>query len=501
MLQLPKIIKKTLSVRISMMVVIAMALLLLASLFVMLHYTRRAVKEEALNKATQTLEATVLHIDNLLLSVEQTTGNIYMNLMDHLDNPDMMFTYSRELVESNPYVAGCAIAFKENYYPNRQHFMAYVHRDDSANVAYAHTNLVRDDMFGNTPYTTQWWYTHPMTTGKATWLNPLKGMDCDEAPITTFSLPIPGKDGEPIGVIGVDVSLSLLSNVVEAAKPSPNSYCTLIDQEGTYIVHPDKGKLLRQVLFMLPGKEQEARQAAEAMTSGKTGYLSFVMNGTPYYIFYKPFRRAVIPGRSLEELGWSAGIVYPEKDILGEYDQLLYYVLAIAVIGLLLLFVIYRFIIHRQLLPLQMLTKKAQHIAEGHYNETIPDSKHHDEIGRLQSNFLQMQQSLSAYISEQEQLEATIQEQGKNLQKAYKEAQKADRMKMAFLHNMTNQLLEPADSMREDVLALCSQQQKDARETVRLTESIKKKGEAVAELLKNFINLSDEEIRKEADHA
>jgi methyl-accepting chemotaxis protein len=112
-----------------------------------------------------------------------------------------------------------------------------------------------------------------------------------------------------------------------------------------------------------------------------------------------------------------------------------------------------------------------------------------------------MQQSLSAYINEQEQLEATLQQQGEHLQKAYKEAQKADRMKMAFLHNMTNQLLEPADSMKEDVLALCSQQQKDARETVRLTESIKKKGEAVAELLKNFINLSDEEIRKEADHA
>lgn len=68
-------------------------------------------------------------------------------------------------------------------------------------------------MFADGPYTEQTWFTTPMSSGKAEWLNPLKGIKSDEAPIITFSLPIPDKDGKPIGVIGVDVSLNLLSNI------------------------------------------------------------------------------------------------------------------------------------------------------------------------------------------------------------------------------------------------------------------------------------------------
>ena len=124
MRRLTKIINKTLSVRISLMVFIAMAILLMASLAVMLYYSRKAVKEEALQKASQTLEAAVQRIDNILLSVEQTSGNIFFSMINHVDDPDMMLTYSRKLVENNPFVAGCAIAFRENYYKGRQYYMA-----------------------------------------------------------------------------------------------------------------------------------------------------------------------------------------------------------------------------------------------------------------------------------------------------------------------------------------------------------------------------------------
>ena len=130
MFRLPKIINKTLSVRLSLIVVSAMAILLMATLTVMLYYSKKALKEEALEKVSQTLEGTVQSIDNILLSVEQTSGNIYFNLITHLDQPDMMYTYSRQIVESNKYVAGCAIAFKENFYPGHELFMPYFRREN-----------------------------------------------------------------------------------------------------------------------------------------------------------------------------------------------------------------------------------------------------------------------------------------------------------------------------------------------------------------------------------
>ena len=72
MTKLTRLIQGRLSVKISLMAVSAMAVLLIASLFVMLFYSRKKVWEETLARVTLTLDATVQNIDNILLSVEQT---------------------------------------------------------------------------------------------------------------------------------------------------------------------------------------------------------------------------------------------------------------------------------------------------------------------------------------------------------------------------------------------------------------------------------------------
>ena len=500
MLQQPKIIKRTLSVRIGLMVVTAMAILLMASMIVMLYYSRKAVKEEATQKAQQALEGMVYNIDNIMLSVEQTTGNIYFSMLPYLKNPDMMYMYARKLVETNPYVAGCAIAFKEDFSKDGKPFMAYVHHADSAGMAYADADIVSDDMFGNEPYTEQAWFRQPLETGKVGWMIPHEVKNREEDPVFTLCLPIyqPDSHDKPIGVIGVDVSISLLSDIVNSAKPSANSYCTLIDHYGTYIVHPNGKKLLHETDKVL--KDQSAREAAQAVISGNTGYKPFELNGTDYYVFYQPFKRTTMSSTS-DHLGWHVGIVYPEDDIFGDYNSLSQIVLAIVVIGLLLSFLISGLVIHSQLKPLLMLTAQAQHIAKGNLNEPIPDSRREDEIGRLQGNFKLMQQSLAKNIGELEQLTTELKKHGEELSIAYKQAQKADRIKTAFLHNMTNQMLEPSEAIYKDVDVLCDPDRKTNRqETAKLVNDILQNGNTIADLLKNLINMSDEDFRKEVQN-
>ncbi len=111
MTRLNGVLKKSLSSRISLVMVFAIAVLLLAALLVMLRYSRRALKEEAFAKADQTLEATVLHVDNILLSVEQTAGNFYWDILLHLNEPERLRTYATRLVEWNRQMDGAAIAF------------------------------------------------------------------------------------------------------------------------------------------------------------------------------------------------------------------------------------------------------------------------------------------------------------------------------------------------------------------------------------------------------
>ena len=216
-------------------------------------------------------------------------------------------------------------------------------------------------------------------------------------------------------------------------------------------------------------------------------------------MFYKPFRREAVFGQSADDLHWSAGIVYPADDIFGEHKRLAYYVLAIAVVGLLLLFIIICAGIHWQLKPLNMLTEQAGRIAKGNLDEPIPDSRREDEIGRLQSNFKTMQQSLAATIGELEQLTTEMKKHGEELSIAYEKAQKADRMKTAFLHNMTNQMLEPSEAISKDVEELFKELRREGAAAL-LADDIQRNGQTIADLLRNLLNMSDEDIRKEVDY-
>ena len=485
-------IKRDLPLRISLMIVLAMALLLTVTLLVMLHSSRNSMKDDALNRATYTLDRATNNIDNILLSVEETAGNIYFNMK--FDDPERMYTYAHKIVETNPYVSGCVIAFKPGYFKGHDLFMVYAHSTDSTHQDHSTANIVHSNSFGTKPYTEQIWFNRPIGKNRAMWMNPLLGMKSDIEPLTSFCAPILDANHSPIGVISVHVPLQLLSSIISAARPSPNSYCALVDNDGSFIVDPTAGYLSKIKAFNLPGSS--VQEAVKTMMSGNKGYLPFDIDGRKFYLFYQPFRMAKVPYRTLiTNPGWSIGVVFSENDIFGEYNKLFNFVIIIAIVGMVLMYLHTRLIIRHRLKPLRMLTEFTDRIAHGHYNEPLP-SRHRnkDEIGVLQGHFQQMQRSVAANINELHELTQTIQERSKELHIAYEQAQKADRMKTAFLHNMTDQMVAPSFAIDEDVSALSHFDKKTSTQTVnQLVEDIQQNGDTITQILNNLINLSEKE--------
>ena len=452
MAKLPRLITRTLSFRLSLTVIAALATLLLVALLIIFVFSRKAVKEEALMNAGQTLEATMQRIDNILLKVEQSSGNIYWKMLLYIHQPEKLELYTRKLVETTPYITDCTITWDAD-------------------------STAADSIF----------------TG---WINP---EEKNVNAITTFRLPV--FDGRrKVGVMDVDVSLALISKLVLEAKPSPNSFCTLLKNDGTVIVHPDSVALNKNILEFVKNGHPSMAEAAQAMLDGGTGYKYFDLDGEDYYVFYKPFERAEVMGRAMSKLGWSAGIIYPEDDIFGDYNRLLYTVLIIALIGLALLLLSCRFYIRHQLLPLRKLEKSAQHIAEGNYDEPIRYSRRRDEVGRLQNHFREMQQSLATRMGEMEQLSETLKERGEELQATYEQAQAAERLKTNFLYNMSDQMMAPVDGIRKRVLTISDpSKQLTEEETNQLVDGIQQRGEKVTALLNQLIAESEkiEEVKSE----
>lgn len=499
--------KLRLSAKLSLKVSVEIAILLLAAMAVVFFFARQSLKQESTADAEQTLEGTVQHIDNVLLNVEQSVGNIYWQMLPHLGNPDAMYDFCRRMLECNPYIVGCAIAFEPEYIKGHKTFMAYLHRKHSDNSKRELLELDTLHSFGTTPYTEQVWFTEPMTTGQASWTDPLKDVNAEREHIISFCLPIYGQNTEgkikPVGVMAADLTIELLSQITLEAKPSPNSYITLLGRDGSFIVHPDEEKLTHQTVFTQTehGTDPSVREAAEAMLSGNSGLKSFVMNGKYWYVFYKPFLRREVPGRAMRDMGWSVGVVYPKDDIFGDYNRLLNYMTGIAASCLLLFFVLCRLFTHRQLLPLRLLTKSAQHIAEGNYNETIPYTRREDEVGQLQGHFQQMQQALALHINRLNQLTNDLEERTQVLRQAHSQAREANRMKTVFLHHMTNQMVGPSMTISKSVETLCNHYGDISLENVEKEMAvIHDQSETIIKLVNHLLKTAESETGKEEDH-
>lgn len=478
--------------------------LLILTLGVLTYYSHKVLREEAQRDASLMLDATVQEIDNILLSVEQTTGNVYYDVIEHLDDKQRMYTYSRKLVESNPNIIGCAIAFKPGYYPDTDLFMAYVHR--RAFVNDLKTDLVVSEKFTNRPYTEQIWYTEPMKTGWIGWTDPLKGDDTENMPLVNFCLPLIDKSGERVGVIAVDVSISQLSKIVLAAKPSENGYSILLARNGSFIVHPDIKKLESHTVFsqMYNGADASVVEAAEAMLAGKVGEKDFKMDGKKWSVFFKPFVRSEWEGRYNGEgtLGWSVGVIYPDEDIFGVHNQLIFLVLFITIISILLFFLLCTWIIRHQLKPLNMVNEMAQNVAAGVFDQRLPITNRDDEIGQLQNRFSKMQESLQKQKVGLEHETALLSQRGEMLKAAYNKTEEADKIKSSFLRYMIKQLEVPTSSIDASVTTLCNDYKDAKKEEVnKQVDNIQHKSEVVVDLLNHISHFTETDEGKEAANA
>jgi HAMP domain-containing protein len=225
------------------------------------------------------------------------------------------------------------------------------------------------------------------------------------------------------------------------------------------------------------------------------------MNNEDWMVFYKPFTRSDVSGRSVQNLDWSFGLIYSESDIFESYNQLLFLVLACALIGLLAFFVFCRMFTRKELKDLDQLTHSAQRIAKGQYNELIPDAQRDDEIGQLQDNFVKMQHSLAVQLNEQKQISSSLEKRGEYLQQASGHRLETDRLKTAFLYYATNQMTAPSVIIDNSVTTLCNNyhdiSQKDAEQEV---EKIKSQSNLIISLLDELVQITELTNGKEEDH-
>lgn len=81
------------------------------------------------------------------------------------------------------------------------------------------------------------WYYIPIANGKETWMNPYYNQNMGEE-IISFVIPVIVED-KVIGIVGMDISTSLLYDNVKTVQVYEKGYAFLMDNEGRFVYHPE----------------------------------------------------------------------------------------------------------------------------------------------------------------------------------------------------------------------------------------------------------------------
>ena len=473
--------RHSLTTQIVVWVVGFVSVLFVTALFIMFHYARESIYQEAMEKARQTLRTTELRIDNTLNEVETATRSMHWTIEKRLNRPEIMDSLCRQLLRVNPHIQSCTIAFEPGVYPQYGiYHEVYAHRNPNDS-----TQIDITINGGKQLYTREKWYFTPLHLEKPIWIDPYVDIEHGETSIiTSYGMPLRDKNGELVGVLSSHISMKWFADLVLSLKPFPNSHASVMGTDGHLIIHPDSTLEEHEAFFQeaFNNPTSQAHLAAISMKTGHIGHNEITMGDKHGFIFYHPFENA----------GWSVSIVCPESDIFSSYNSLLRLTIFISLIGLLLLGLFCFFISHFKLKPLQQLVDTARQMAEGQLDAPMEESHRDDEVGYVQNTFRQMQQSIGQHIAHITQLTDVLRQRNDDLKLAYEQAREADRMKDAVIMNMSDRMEQSVkaihatvDDFRQHIADM------DANECRHMAEKIGTHTETTTELLGNLLDIAD----------
>ena len=331
-------------------------------------------------------------INSVFMSVETAIANIVPEVEKNLQHSENMYAITERILRLNPNIAGSAIAFEPNYYPEKGiWYSPFSYREDSVTIV--------SKQLGNKDYEYHYmdWYQIPKLLGTPYWCEPYYDAGGGEKPMTTYSLPLYDSSGNLYAIITADIALDWLTDMThridsinrkenKTMEDMSRSYTFIISRGGTYIAHPDKKRVLNETIFsycMETGTEKDDSLAYD-MISGKQGYGTFPDDSRTNFMFYGP----------IKHVGWSMATVVPMKDLFVAGNIFSVAILLMMAIGLIIIFLVCYRTITRITKPLTRFAYSADEIAQGNIDAPLPVITTHDEMRRLHDSFKTMQFSL-----------------------------------------------------------------------------------------------------------
>ena len=355
---------------------------------------RRLLEQELREKACSLAEGTANRIETVQRAVEKVGQGAAVHFTGAPMAPEDIYAFLESIVRRNPEVYGAGFAPSPKYFDAFGRPAPYVCRT-ATNDSMRKVSLAD----GGYRYDVWDWYTLPRDLGKSIWTEPYFDEGAGNILMVTYATPCyTGRTNDFFAVVGCDVSLSWLTEMMASLNLGKRGYAFLISGNGTYLTHRRKDFIMNETVFSVAEESgiDALRGIGRRMVHGETGFgelISFVTGEASWFAF------APVPSTR-----WTVGLVFPKEELLDKVFSLSRDLSIFGVIGFALLLLVSLVIARSISRPLQLLESATRTLSTGNLDAPLPSIPGEDEVAHLSRSFDAMRRDLKTHI---EQLRTT----------------------------------------------------------------------------------------------
>ncbi len=316
-----------LTYRIMAVVLVMMAVITSVVYYTVRSYMRDEARERYLGLLLKNHEEMRRRLSDVYVAVK---NNVY-GIERDVDEPDKLFSHVERIARLNPSIASCVLLFEPHYFPNEGRlFIPFARRDTTDRL-----RVMRVDSTYHS-YIADVWLTEKRKHDESGWSDAYYESEnfTNGHPsrlLATYAVPIHNHEGRPVAMLAADMSLDeLRTHLMEDIQDintqyeqgqGNKSYLFIVDREGTFIIHPDRARMLKPFPESLGKTMMTHRGTCETEVDGVMSRL--------YY-------------RSIPHTDWVMVIVTPKDVILSNAFRLNTIILLTVLIGLVIIYFICR---------------------------------------------------------------------------------------------------------------------------------------------------------------
>ncbi|MGD2183923.1 ATP-binding protein [Lusitaniella coriacea] len=351
-------------------------------------------------------------------------------------------------------------------------------------------------------FATQPWYADAAAAGQPVWSQIYQwagGGGHDEVLATSCSYPVYDATGTFLGVMGIDMTLSQISDFLLNLKVSPSGRVFIVEYDGLLVANSTEQPPTQLVegqpqrVSALDSSDAVIQATTEHLQSQYGGFSNIkVRQGSEFWLAGDRYFVEVTPWQDELGLDWLVVMAIPESDFMGQINAntrtTVFLCLGALVVATILGLYTSQWIAQ----PILGLCQAAKSISGGNLNQRVSPAKV-KELGVLAEAFngmaQQLRDSFAALAQSNQALEQRVTERTAELSTAKISADRANEAKSEFLANMSHELRTPLNAILGFTQIMTRSQTLpiEHQESVGI---INRSGEHLLTLINNVLDLS-----------